>query len=106
MGVDDLIHPACAICKGSCCETLQFPLPDDPDLARWLGFHGKVRGGRVRLETPCSKLVSGQCSVHADKPKVCRDFEVGGDLCRSAVVTRRPPDVAARIMRILIGPDR
>jgi Fe-S-cluster containining protein len=31
----------------------------------------------------CIALRDGRCSIYEDRPKVCRDFEVGGAECQS-----------------------
>lgn len=81
---------ACERCKGACCETLVVPLrANDPDTQRWLTYHGTgVRNG-LRLECACSKLKDGRCSIYADRPQVCRTYEVGSKECREAIHERR-----------------
>lgn len=98
------MHPACAICRGACCETVVIPLPEPRHMTRgmWelLMLRGDLTpgGGGVRLDAPCRHLTrAGKCGIHDDRPQVCRDYKVGGPACRAAVRDRRPPAVVERI---------
>ena len=96
-------HPACALCRGACCESVVLPLPQEPGVKRWLSLRGKVvdlHGSLVRLECKCSALVNGQCSIYQDRPTPCKDYEVGGAACRATVAERRPVS-AAEIFRLM-----
>lgn len=93
------MNPACQICRGACCESLVFELPDS-DLGRWLGVHGKPIGpAQVELPAPCTKLgTCGSCTIHETRPDHCRTYEVGGIDCRATVLRRRPeqaPEILA-----------
>jgi len=102
-------HPACAICKGACCESLAVPFPPDDDTAAFLALRGtvdpaprRVPSGEdvvyVYLEVRCSQLTrSGRCGCYDTRPGVCRAYEVGGVGCRAAVRRRRSAALAARI---------
>lgn len=88
----DDIHPACALCKGACCESfaMQPRSMGWPDhVCQWMEYHGKVTEIGVEFEQPCSKLKSGLCSVYETRPKMCQDFKVGSTGCLHAVATRR-----------------
>jgi hypothetical protein len=92
---------ACMICRGACCETIVMP-PIPGDAGTWLALHGKaLDGGRVELATPCRALgVCGMCGIYESRPQNCRDFAVGGPLCRDTVRRRRPED-AEQILKLI-----
>ena len=87
------IHPACALCKGACCEVFALQrknLAAPADIIAWFGFHGTEHPvlGFV-YACACSKLRDGLCSIHATKPINCVEMKVGGEECRSIVALRR-----------------
>lgn len=83
------MNEACKLCRGACCESIKLPLPADPDVAQWLGLHGRVSSATVALECKCRALVDGKCSIYQDRPQVCRDYAPGSPACRETVVLRR-----------------
>lgn len=92
---DQEINPACAACKGACCESFVISLPPNPgpDVVRWLGYRGKITNRHIRLDVACNKLNGdGTCSVWNVRPQPCVDYQVGSDACRNAVVARRSTD--------------
>ena len=81
----------CEACGGACCETIVVPLrANDPDVQRWLKFHGTPVKEGMRFDCKCSQLKDGRCLIYADRPGVCRTYEMGGDACKKAVIERRP----------------
>lgn len=89
------IHPACALCKGACCEGIRLPLgpfKGKEEIDRWLEYHGMAeeQGQAVYLECRCTKLVDGLCSVYSSRPRVCRKFGVGSVGCMKAIARNRP----------------
>lgn len=81
---------ACEVCGGACCETIIVPLrSNDPDVQRWLKFHGDPVKEGIRFECKCSQLKNGKCSIYQDRPGVCRTYEAGSEACRKAIKERR-----------------
>ena len=70
----------CDGCKGlaRCCTYVSLPLARllSEDETRWVELHPgiKVEGLSVRIDTPCSALKDGQCSIHEDRPQICRNY--------------------------------
>jgi len=93
----------CNICRGACCEsiTLEITGPTN-DFQRFLEYRtspqitGKGRIGR-NFECRCLMLKDGRCLVYEKRPKMCADFEPGGEVCRATVATRRTPEEAKKI---------
>lgn len=83
------IHPACAACKGACCEGMRFPLwlYDTMDARRWFSYHGiLVDRDTVYLPCPCMyRNPDGLCRIYETRPNVCKYFKVGGDKCRESI---------------------
>lgn len=47
--------------------------------------------GVVELETRCPQLCdNGSCGIHLVRPRVCRDYKVGSEMCLRTVRIRRP----------------
>jgi Fe-S-cluster containining protein len=87
--LDDL--PACAGC-GQCCHLTVELCPLDDDVPEQLVVeHGGVRCMEQRGDGACVALdpVSRLCTIYERRPQICRDFNRGGALCRSAVVAQR-----------------
>lgn len=97
------MDPACAVCKGACCETMLLDLRKvmSPDVLRWFELHGEQESNGTRLNCACSKLKNGKCSIWDDRPQVCKMYEVGSQACRNAVRTRRAEYKAEEILRII-----
>lgn len=101
------MHPACAQCKGACCETLVVPIesfasPDSFDTLRWASLRGTVKNRRLRVEARCSALSEcGACTIHATRPQPCRDYAVGSPGCLDAVRTRRTGNDRAAILEAI-----
>ncbi len=94
------MNPACAACKGACCETLTLPMPTQANIIEWISLRGRVEGKMIRVEVPCRELTGdGACGIHATKPQICRDFAVGSPACISAIRARRGND-AARLIKL------
>lgn len=88
------IHPACAECKGACCETLLMPI--DPSfmsspVRKYLRTRGEFEGDyMIRLNCQCRFLDDkGQCGIYSGRPDVCRTATVGGAMCRAAIKANR-----------------
>lgn len=95
------IHPACAICKGACCETLLMPMNPgaiSPDTRKYLKMRGVLTRVGLRVDVPCKSLSpSGTCSVYSTRPDICRVYAVGGIACRESVLSRRDPKTAEQV---------
>jgi hypothetical protein len=69
----------CDGCKGkaTCCSFLMFTLsrPLSEDEARWANLHPgvHVEGDSLRIDTPCSALDHGRCSLFGseERPAMC-----------------------------------
>jgi Fe-S-cluster containining protein len=88
----------CFICQGACCESLEFPvLLFAPETIAFLMARGTPLGKRhVEIETRCPSLTdAGRCSCHGSRPAMCREYEVGGLVCRATVLRRRPESAKA-----------
>jgi hypothetical protein len=98
------MHPACKLCKGACCRFIQLPCTVVPrDERQWLELHGTVDSkGQVSLDVPCRMLLAdGRCAIQKTKPKMCSDFEVGGDDCLRAIRRQHTAAAAAEIEKRL-----
>lgn len=94
------MNPACAACKGACCETVCLPLPTDPDALVWISLRGRVEGHTVRLAASCRELTpTGMCGIHETKPLACKTFAVGSPACIAAIRANRGND-APRLIKI------
>ena len=84
------LHPACALCRGACCESI-VSRPPTADVGRWLGLRGQpLADGRIEIAVPCAALSgAGTCGIHATRPDVCRAYVVGGPDCRLTILRRR-----------------
>ncbi len=99
----DLTHPACALCKGACCESILVnSLPVDQDNTEFYRARGfNVTGDYAWIETRCPQLdACGKCAIFATRPKQCVAYPVGGAACRITVKHRRP-DQAEAILALL-----
>jgi hypothetical protein len=93
--MSDTIHPACALCKGACCEGFAlnpraWGWPDD--VSRWLEFHGERSVLGVEFDKPCKhKCSDGKCGIYYDddRPAMCASFEVGSEACLHCIKTKR-----------------
>ena len=82
----------CDGCGGACCRFVVVAIGDmTPDQRRWAEMRGPLdfaHGGALlwRLPVACPHLTAeGRCDSYADRPDVCREFEVGGKLCKAAM---------------------
>ena len=94
------IHPACALCRGACCEcVLQKPGKTD-DLA-WWDARGEATPFGYMLLTRCRHLTfTGKCAIYEERPFACEVFLPGCAECRE-VVKRRRPARAAEILKLV-----
>lgn len=91
--MNDPLPAACAICKGACCEGVAIDpvkLGFSADMLRWWRLHGEPSAFGTWIPQPCRLLKDGLCSEHTTRPQLCRDWAVGGKMCRQAVKERRP----------------
>jgi Fe-S-cluster containining protein len=86
------MHPACEECGGACCEGMTLNLTSvlTSDTLEWFSFHGEPSEHGITLACRCSKLKRGKCSIYDTRPKVCQDYKVGSEACRSAIKRLRP----------------
>lgn len=96
------MHPACALCRGACCESLVLHDLPPGEPSRFLALHGEVLpDGSLELPVPCTQLMKcGECSIHPHRPQPCRDYAVGSIACRATVLRRRPAQ-SAQILALL-----
>lgn len=91
----------CSICKGACCESLELPVHlFSHDVVDFLRIRGVEQGvlptSRIEIESRCPSLTNvGQCACHDTRPKVCKNYDVGGFYCRATVLRRRPENAKA-----------
>ena len=73
----------CQKCKGQCCRVVKIAVqPMAADQQRWAEMRGTIKNGRWRINSTCRHLDDeGKCSIYETRPKVCRDFAVGGPEC-------------------------
>ena len=97
-------HP-CHICKGACCESMLFAYPSGlPLMDEFYAVRGTGHAdlGVVELETRCPKLSKcGECKVYDQRPRVCRDYKVGSDLCLKTIALRRKGHQGERILEAI-----
>jgi Fe-S-cluster containining protein len=97
---------ACCISTGSGSDVTEYGYADltDDDFKRMSPhvrrqLHVNVLGGETRHATKAKELPSGayacqhlrgspgqrcSCSIYESRPDICRQFKVGGDVCRDA----------------------
>lgn len=55
------------------------------DWIRWVEYHKELEvvsiNGQIylKINTPCSKLINGLCTVQENKPELCRKFDCGDE---------------------------
>ncbi|MEN8169228.1 MAG: YkgJ family cysteine cluster protein [Pseudomonadota bacterium] len=75
---------SCEDCDAACCR-LQVLLIDDNDipegLTEWSSWGGQVM--RRRDDGWCTALdrTTMRCTIYAQRPQICRDFEMGSREC-------------------------
>lgn len=83
------IHPACDLCKGSCCRWFGISrfLPMMPDVWHWIALHAqRVTDRDMMFDVPCSALsASGHCLCYETRPQMCQAAPVGGQSCRASI---------------------
>lgn len=86
------MHPLCAACKGACCYLLVPLIEEDlshvPEELREQNEAGQWFMKRQKTGA-CVALKDGLCTIYENRPKVCRDFQVGSYHCESARNRRR-----------------
>jgi Fe-S-cluster containining protein len=68
-------------CKqcGDCCSNIFLPFYADADEERWLKYHDveyieNNMGTFIKIDIKCSKLKDGLCSIHENRPDICRKY--------------------------------
>jgi uncharacterized protein len=93
----------CGDCVGCCVSSYQIPLrPDDRvalDSVPAEHLHLPVRPGALarmghRADGTCPMLCGGKCSIYADRPQTCRDYD-----CRIYAATGLLPDGDRPVIR-------
>ena len=86
---DDI--PACAGC-GRCCHQV-VELIDEVDQVdeAFVVEHDGVRCMEQRGDGACVALhpVTKLCTIYEDRPRTCREFDRGGELCRRILAARQ-----------------
>ena len=56
------------------------------DERRWAKMRGVLsKGGSIfRIHSPCKHLIGGKCGIYENRPNVCKQYEVGGKMCKAA----------------------
>ena len=80
---------ACEICKGACCEFIHLKLPEQVDMLKWLLCHGESWHDGVALDCRCKHLKDGLCQIYDTRPDICRNFKVGSNDCKNAILRQR-----------------
>jgi uncharacterized protein len=94
--LDDL--PACAGC-GACCHLVVELMPGVDDVPEELVVVNEgVRCMDQRGNGACVALdpISRLCTIYERRPKTCRDFARGTDLCRAAIARFMPGHATGR----------
>lgn len=78
---------------GVCCEFLifQYDRPLNEEEKRFYELRGiKVDYSRVIVEIPCKAydVKEKNCSIYPTRPKSCKEFELGGQLCMACRAIR------------------
>lgn len=75
---------SCSSCKAVCCR-LQVILIGDPDVPESMTEQSEWGGDVMRRESDgwCTALdrTTMRCTIYAQRPQVCRDYEMGGGEC-------------------------
>lgn len=82
----------CDKCDGACCRMVTIKVGAmSEDQARWAAMRGEVKGEHWVLPVRCVALnnFTGKCTIYEDRPDVCREFEMGGTLCKAAIKTAK-----------------
>lgn len=81
----------CDDCGGACCKGVAVIVGTmTDDQKQWAETRGTVERNDEgvclwRLPVPCCYLdFQGRCMICAERPLVCRDFEVDGERCKAA----------------------
>jgi len=82
------MNPTCEQCGGQCCRGLVIPAGNPtPEQVEWMECRGRVVDGQWYVDAPCLYIAEdGRCAIYATRPRVCREYAVGGEHCRA---TRR-----------------
>lgn len=87
----------CDLCRGACCETFVLALGDNvPEdqrefFAAWGVGHEAPGGFALVIPQRCQHLTKdGRCGTYAERPRVCRTFEEGGEKCLQKIARLRP----------------
>lgn len=77
-------HADCQTCGGRCCAGWTIDvLPGLDEVPDRMVKEDRLLGPVMRERNgACIALRDGRCSIYESRPKVCRDFEAGGDACR------------------------
>ena len=89
--------PPCAGC-GRCCHLVVELKPGDVVPENLVVEHDGVRCMDQRGDGACVALdrATQLCTIYADRPQTCRDFNRGESLCRRVLAKHGIPDLGAR----------
>ena len=85
------MNSLCDVCGGMCCKVKIFS-------PGWLQTSGaksvcldgetdnKVVDGYTLIYKTCNHLKSGKCNIYDERPQSCRDFLVGSEMCKMAMM--------------------
>jgi len=100
------IHPACALCKGACCES--FAIPERPfndgegDTNDWIQAHADiVVHGMILVQRPCKHLANGLCSIYPDRFTCCKEQAIGSVGCLLSIQCWRLGEEADAILALI-----
>lgn len=82
---------SCDSCKACCCRFIDLPiniLGMTNDLRTWLNIHQNIEvitdtnKHILRIYSKCVHLTeNNRCSIYNNRPTICKNFKVDGDLC-------------------------
>ena len=72
----------CAKCGGLCCKGIAGQVQgEDTYFLDWAKTRGDIIDGVWYIDAPCKHFVQCRCAIYNTRPKVCRDYKVGGPDC-------------------------
>jgi Fe-S-cluster containining protein len=88
-----MMHPACKLCRGACCESFLWPATGNAKFDEYALARGHaVPGCIAEWNHVCEKLKDGKCSIYEKRPQVCREYLPGSVACKLAIELHRGND--------------
>lgn len=103
------VSPNCISCNGSCCRDMTFPGISEAEISiltlnkyisiyQYIGVESETTflkanevgihiirtkyGNCLKIVGECGNLKEGLCSIYEQRPRGCRDFELGSQNCK------------------------